>query len=116
MPEETVMDGEIVALDEGGRPSFNALQNFHSDAVMLVYYVFDLMIVEGKDVMNEPLLVRKSLLRSLVLSRLGEPIRESAELDASLPDLVQSVKAHGLEGLVAKRRKSRYEPGQRGGA
>ena len=51
-----------------------------------------------------------------MLARLDEPIRESPELDASLPDLVRSVKAHGLEGLVAKRRDSRYEPGQRSGA
>jgi len=51
-----------------------------------------------------------------VLAKLGEPIRESPGLDASLPDLISSVKAHGLEGLVAKRRDSRYEPGQRSGA
>jgi ATP-dependent DNA ligase len=44
------------------------------------------------------------------------PIRESPELDASLPDLIHSVKANGLEGLVAKRLASRYEPGQRSGA
>ena len=49
----------------------------------------------------------RGLLQSCVLTRLGEPIRESSELDASLPDLIQSVKAHGLEGLVAKRRDSR---------
>lgn len=46
---------------------------------------------------------------------MDEPIRESPELEASLPDLIRSVKAHGLEGLVAKRRDSRYEPGQRSG-
>src|SRR5205085_4749202 len=46
----------------------------------------------------------------------AEPIRESPELEASLRDLIHSVKAQGLEGLVAKRRDSRYEPGQRSGA
>ena len=46
----------------------------------------------------------------------ADPIRESPELEASLPDLIASVKAQGLEGLVAKRRNSRYEPGQRTGA
>jgi bifunctional non-homologous end joining protein LigD len=50
-----------------------------------------------------------------VLAKLGEPIRESPVLEASLSDLISSVKAHGLEGLVAKRRDSRYEPGQRSG-
>ena len=53
------------------------------------------------------------MLRSRVLSKLADPIRESPELEASLPDLLQSVKAQGLEGLVAKRRDSRYESGQR---
>jgi ATP-dependent DNA ligase len=51
-----------------------------------------------------------------VLAKLDEPIRESPELDGSLPDLVSSVKAQELEGLVAKRRDSRYESGERSGA
>jgi len=51
-----------------------------------------------------------------VLVQLSEPIRESPVLDARLSDLIASVKANGLEGLVAKRRDSRYEPGQRSGA
>jgi bifunctional non-homologous end joining protein LigD len=115
MPDETVIDGEIVALDELGRPSFNALQNGSSIAP-LIFYAFDVMILAGRDVMNEPLAARWELLRTRALADLGEPIRESPELEASLSDLVYSVKANGLEGLVAKRRDSRYEPGQRSGA
>jgi DNA ligase D-like protein (predicted ligase) len=114
MPDETVIDGEIVALDSAGRPSFNALQNY--ETATLIYYVFDVMILAGKDVMDEPLSVRRQLLQERVLAKLGEPIRESPELDASLPDLISSIKAHRLEGLVAKRRDSRYESGQRSGA
>lgn len=56
------------------------------------------------------------MLRDHVLANLDEPIRESPELAASIPDLIASVKASGLEGLVGKRRDSRYEPGQRSGA
>jgi ATP-dependent DNA ligase len=52
MPDETVIDGEIVALDESGRPSFNALQNYGASIASLVYYVFDVMILAGKDVMT----------------------------------------------------------------
>jgi bifunctional non-homologous end joining protein LigD len=115
MPDETAIDGEIVALDESARPSFNALQN-HPSTASLFYYVFDLMILAGRDVMNEPLSVRRVLLQERVLAKLGEPIRESPELDATLPDLIHSVKTHGLEGLVAKRCDSRYEPGMRSGA
>ena len=113
IPDETVIDGEIIALDLSGRPSFNALQNY--ETATLIYYVFDVIILAGKDVMNEPLGVRRQLLQERVLAELGEPIRESPDLAASLPDLIGSVKAHGLEGLVAKRRDSRYEPGRRSG-
>jgi bifunctional non-homologous end joining protein LigD len=105
-----------VALDDSGRPSFNALQNYTSGAAPIVYYVFDAMVLQGQDVMAEPLTIRRGLLQSQVMPNLAEPIRESPELDASLPDLIATVKAHGLEGLVAKRRDSCYEPGQRSGA
>lgn len=115
MPDDTVIDGEVVAL-ESGRPSFNALQNYGSNAAPLLYYVFDVMILTGKVVTNEPLDSRRSLLRERVLAKLSDPIRESPELDATLPKLIQSVKAQGLEGLVSKRRDSLYEPGQRSGA
>jgi DNA ligase D-like protein (predicted ligase) len=116
LPEETVIDGEIVALDQDGRPSFNALQNYGSSTGPLLYYVFDLMMLTGKDLMAEPLERRRELLEEKVLPKLKEPVRYSPILEASLPDLIQSVKAQGLEGLVAKRRGSRYEPGQRSGA
>ena len=56
------------------------------------------------------------MLESKVLPKLTEPIRYSPELPGRVADLVQSVKAQGLEGLIAKRRDSQYEPGQRSGA
>jgi bifunctional non-homologous end joining protein LigD len=116
MPDDTVIDGEMVALDGTGRPSFNALQNYMPGAASLVYYIFDVMILGGRNVMEEPLTTRRALLQSEVLAKLAEPVRESPELDAALSDLIATVKAHGLEGLVAKRRDSRYEPGERSGA
>ena len=115
MPDETVIDGEVVALDPAGRPSFNALQNYGSSAIPLFYYVFDVLILAGEDITSEPLARRRELLQTQVLSKLDEPIRESPILDASLPDLIRSVKAQGLEGIVAKRLDSRYEPGLRSG-
>jgi DNA ligase D-like protein (predicted ligase) len=115
MPDETVIDGEVVAL-EGGRPSFNALQNYGSAGAPLHYYVFDLLVLEGQDVMGEPLVKRRELLEEHVLPKLAEPIRYSPVLEASLKDLIRSVKAQELEGLVAKRRNSKYEPGLRSGA
>jgi bifunctional non-homologous end joining protein LigD len=109
MPDDTVIDGEVVALDQSGRPSFSALQNYGSNTAPLLYYVFDVMILTGKVVTNEPLDNRRILLRERVLAKLSDPIRESPELDATLPELIRSVKAQGLEGLVSK-------PGQRSGA
>jgi bifunctional non-homologous end joining protein LigD len=75
-----------------------------------------LLILEGRDVMGEPLLKRRELLEEHVLPKLAEPIRYSPVLEVKLEDLIRSVKAQGLEGLVAKRRNSKYEPGQRSGA
>src|SRR5262245_49078076 len=116
LPDDTVIDGEVVALDESGRPSFNILQTYGSFKAPILYYVFDVLVLAGRDVMGLPLSARRDLLDRHILSKLGEPIRESPELQASLSDLVASVRAQGLEGLIAKRRDSRYEPGQRSGA
>jgi len=116
LPEDTVVDGEIVAFDQDGRPSFNALQNYGSSAAPVVYYVFDVMMLAGEDVRREPLDRRRALLEKKILPKLPEPVRYSAPFDAELPVLIESVKAHGFEGLVAKRRSSVYEPGLRTGA
>jgi bifunctional non-homologous end joining protein LigD len=116
LPDNTVIDGEIVAFDHEGRPSFNALQNYGSAPAPVVFYVFDVLVLSGKDLRREPLQKRRELLEKKVLPRLPEPVRYSAPLDAELPVLIQSVKAHGFEGLVAKRRNSPYEPGLRSGA
>lgn len=116
LPDETVVDGEVVALDENGKPSFNTLQNYGSSGASLYYFIFDLLILRGDDLTAEPLMKRREILERKILPEMDEPIRYSPVLEGSLPDLIQSVKAQSLEGLVAKRRDSRYEPGQRSGA
>jgi bifunctional non-homologous end joining protein LigD len=116
LPDETVIDGEVVALDESGRPSFNTLQNYGSAGTTNVYYAFDVLVFSGEDVRSEPLQRRRELLESRILPTLGEPIRYSPELDATLSVLIKSVREQGLEGLVAKRRDSAYEAGKRSGA
>ena len=100
MPDETIIDGEVVALDKDGKPSFNTLQNYGSAGAPLHFYIFDLLILEGRDVMGEPLVKRRELLEKHVLPTLTEPIRYSPVLEAKLVDLIRSVKAQGLEGLV----------------
>src|SRR5438132_4319926 len=116
LPDETVVDGEVVAIDASGRPSFNALQNYGSSKVSIFYYLFDVLVLAGRNVMSQPLATRRELLRDSILPALEDPIRHSPELNASLPDLVESVRLQGLEGLVAKRLDSKYEAGQRSGA
>jgi bifunctional non-homologous end joining protein LigD len=74
------------------------------------------LVLKGTDVMGESLIKRRELLEEHVFPNISEPIRYSPLLEATLRDLIQSVKAQGLEGLVAKRRDSRYEPGLRSGA
>jgi DNA ligase D-like protein (predicted ligase) len=116
MPDETVIDGEVVALDEDGRPSFNTLQNYGSACIPLHFFIFDLLMLHGREVIDEPLVKRRELIEKHVLPKLADPIRYSPIPEASLQGLIRSVKDQGLEGLVAKRRDSKYEPGLRSGA
>jgi len=116
LPDETVLDGEIVALNDVGRPDFSLLQNYGVTAVLIVYFVFDVLVLNGRDVTAETLTVRRQLLADRVLQGLAEPIRQTPVFEADLDDLVAAVRQQGLEGLVAKRLDSRYEPGQRSGA
>jgi ATP-dependent DNA ligase len=89
---------------------------FGSAAAPVIYYVFDVIVLAGRDVIREPLEKRRELLEQKVLPKLAEPVRYASSLDAALPVLVQSVKEQGFEGLVAKRRGSVYESGLRTGA
>src|SRR5271169_4729228 len=77
MPDDTVIDGEVVALDADGRPSFNTLQNYGSSGVQLHFFIFDVLVLKGKDVMGEPLVKRRELIEKHVLPKLADPIRYS---------------------------------------
>jgi DNA ligase D-like protein (predicted ligase) len=121
LPADTVVDGEIVALDEQGKPSFNLLSHHGqassaSSGPPILYFVFDVLMLAGRDVTAETLAVRRTLLEQHVVPTFAEPIRHAAPLDAALPALIKSVKEYGFEGLVAKRLDSRYEAGLRTGA
>jgi ATP-dependent DNA ligase len=88
LPNETVIDGEIVAFDSEGRPSFTLLQNYGSEQTPIVYFVFDVMLLWGRNVMGEPLTARRELLKTRILPKLMEPVRYAAPLEASLSVLV----------------------------
>jgi bifunctional non-homologous end joining protein LigD len=110
-----VLDGEIVALDDRGRPSFQALQ--HRTALAshhrLVYFAFDLLNLNGKDLCELPLEVRKKELAKVLA---GSRVQLSADLNGDPAIIIQAIKGVDLEGIVAKRRNSRYEPANRSGA
>jgi len=73
LPNETVIDGEVVALDEAGKPSFSTLQNYGSSEAPVFYFIFDLLILAGRDVTGESLTARRGLLEKQVLPKLKEP-------------------------------------------
>jgi bifunctional non-homologous end joining protein LigD len=108
-----VLDGEIVALDEEGRPSFEALQHRAREGTVVVYFAFDVLHLEGQDTFAMPLQDRKALLPGIV-GESGVQISETLEADGRA--VVNAVRSMGLEGVIAKRRQSRYEPGLRSGA
>lgn len=116
LPNETVIDGEVVALDESGRPSFNSLQNYGSSDSPVFYYVFDVLVLSGQNVMSQPLANRRNLLRKHIVPTLKDPVRECLQLNAALADVIKAVRVQGLEGVVAKELSSSYEPDRRSGA
>jgi ATP dependent DNA ligase domain len=67
LPDGTVVDGELVAIDDSGRPDFNRLQNFRAEASRIHYYVFDLLCWKNRDLTRLPLVERRALLKSLVV-------------------------------------------------
>jgi len=73
-PDESLIDGEIVAIDGNGLPDFNRLQNFDADTESLKLYAFDLPLYGGIDLRSKPLEVRRELLRQLI-ERAPEPFR-----------------------------------------
>jgi ATP-dependent DNA ligase len=113
LPNETVIDGEVVALGADGRPDFHLLQNFRSAESRIVYFAFDILISEGRCLTELPLSERRAILASVVEP--GEHVALSQVSDRSAAEMLQFVKGHGLEGAIAKRSDSVYQPGQRSG-
>jgi len=115
--EQAVLDGELVALDASGISHFQTLQtslNAENDAA-LVYYVFDLLHLDGEDTTARPLLERKSLLRELLAGSaeaLNGSVRFSAHVVGSGAEFFVNACKLGLEGTIAKRGASTYRGGR----
>jgi len=113
LPEGTIIDGELVALGADGRPNFNLLQNFRSAEDQIVYYAFDILAHDNRDLTTLPLSERRTILQSVLVPADHIAISEvSGQTGAQMLKFVQS---HGLEGIVAKRADSVYQPGLRTG-
>jgi bifunctional non-homologous end joining protein LigD len=107
-----VIDGEIVVVGENGISDFEALQNWRSEADgYLLYYVFDILWLEGRDLTGLPLTERKKILQSLVPD--DSIIKVSESFEESGPKFFDAAKKMGLEGIMAKRADSTYHAGVR---
>src|SRR6266513_2060019 len=115
--EDCVIDGEVVALDQEGRSSFQLLQALEMEGrkAPLRFYVFDLLELDGKSLLGLPLEQRKQVLATLC-ENVGDPIRYSGEISGDVKSLLAEVQRRGLEGLIGKQRNSVYEVGRRSGA
>jgi len=116
LTDNTILDGELVVLDESGKPSFAALQKHKFRPEALHFYAFDLIAYKGKDLRKLPLVDRRMVLEESALTRMHEPVRLSSVFPTSASRLIAAARKSGLEGVVAKRGDSRYESGERSGA
>jgi DNA ligase D-like protein (predicted ligase) len=113
--EKFVLDGEVVALNENGVPDFQELQNWRTTKLPIVYYVFDVLYLDSKDLLDLPLEKRREILKNIA-RHFRDPVRISDQFDTDLDNFVAEIKAAKLEGVIAKNRYSRYESGKRSGA
>ncbi|MEA2466329.1 MAG: bifunctional non-ous end joining protein LigD [Thermoleophilaceae bacterium] len=120
-----VLDGEVVAFDELGRPSFERLQgrmhltgaeaiDARTRSTPIAYVIFDLLYLDGENLMRLPYTERRARLEGLDLN--GPSWRTPAYRAGDGAALLQASAEQGLEGIVAKRLDSPYEPGRRGGS
>ena len=98
LPFDTVIDGEVAAPDESGRPDFHRLQHFAAEASRIHYFVFDLLIVKGRDLTSLPLTERRKLLKSIKLP--SGWIRISEQFDISADQMLAAGREQGLETVV----------------
>jgi bifunctional non-homologous end joining protein LigD len=114
---ECVLDGEVIAVDEEGRSSFQLLQarEMEGRKSPIYFYAFDLLQLDGKSLVSLPLEARKGVLEKLCAGA-DDPIRYSGAIGGDVSRLLIEVKRRGLEGIIGKQGNSVYEPGRRSGA
>jgi bifunctional non-homologous end joining protein LigD len=110
--DTALIDGEVVAVDSKGCPSFQALQNRATSGRgwQILYYAFDLLNLDGNDWTKRPLHERKTKLREILA---GSDVRFNGDLDGKPQAIIRTIREAGLEGIIAKRRDSVYRAGTR---
>jgi bifunctional non-homologous end joining protein LigD len=118
LPPDTLLDGELIALDKDSRISFNLLQHHRSQAQAILFYAFDVIIHRGRRLIHVPLETRRELLSDIAadLKTRTPLVGLSDTLDTSPAELIPLIKEFGFEGVIAKRKDSCYEIGKRSGA
>ena len=108
----TILDGEVVAVDENGIPRFQLLQRFQKQPTApTLYYVFDILQHNGEDLMGKTIMDRRSVLEQVLKPVAG--IQLGTYVEAEGKALFQLTKNKGMEGIIAKRKDSIYRPGKR---
>ncbi|MGC1633538.1 MAG: DNA ligase D [Gelidibacter sp.] len=104
-----ILDGEIVVLDKEGLPQFNALQNYNPDLTKgtLIYYIFDLLHLNGHDTLELPLLSRKELLKTLIPD--APHLQYCDHVEAMGITVYNKAIGMGMEGVIGKKADSKYE-------
>ena len=109
---DAVLDGEIVVLDKNGKPSFQKLQHYSGyRSLPLVYYVFDCLFFEGRDLRDLPLLERKKILKEILPA--NDVLKYSDHVEASGKSFFKEAVKLNIEGILAKQANSLYETGKR---
>lgn len=104
--KKMILDGELVAFGENGMPSFQAIQQYDPATTPLVYYVFDILYLNGKSLENSPLLERKQILKDLLPE--SDIIKYCDHIEEQGKEFFELMQKQGLEGMIAKRGDSRY--------
>ena len=99
LPDESIIDGEIVAMDESGRRSFNRLQNFSKIAETITFYAFDVLMWKGEDLQAQTLDRRRDLLRTKAMPK-SPAIRFSESFAVTAEQMISAVRSQGLEGML----------------
>jgi ATP-dependent DNA ligase len=102
LPDGTVVDGEVVALDDSGRPNFNLLAQFRSGASRIHYFIFDLLVCNDRDLTKLPLSERRDLMKS-VLGLRSPRVRIAEQFEVTASDMLAAVRQQQLEGVIGKR-------------